>query len=167
MKSENILLSCCVFFILMCVVGLTAQSCRTTRQNSHATTTENVSGYKRIESVRDTTSLTALIKNWQDRFTITTRRFVPVVDSSGHVSSALLEETVYNRDKMQSESDIRSDTGTTINNHQDSVSKQSEIESESECEKQGFVSAKKIIPSIVVLILIGFFVYRIRKYFGT
>lgn len=161
MKTENILLSFCVGFVSLVVLGLSIQSCRTTNQQSKVKMNEEISSnsFKRVEN--NSSVLASLMHSREDAFTIIVRDYCIVRDSTGNVSSALTRETKLSQTskEIRDSSNINTQTQSTIIN--DSSYAKREVLSRS--EKESKPPDYGLITFSAMLVFIGVLVFFIRK----
>lgn len=161
MKSENILLSFCVGFVSLVVLGLTIQSCRTTNQQNKAKINEETSSntFTRIED--NSSALASLIHSKENAFTVIVRDYSLVRDSVGNVSSALTRETELSRTskEVRDSSNMASQTQSTLIN--DSSYAKRDVFSRS--EKESKPPDCGLITFSAMLVFIGVLVFFIRK----
>lgn len=161
MKSENILLSFCVGFVSLVVLGLTIQSCRTTNQQNKVRMNEETSSssFTRVED--NSSALASLIHSKEDAFTLIVRDYCIVRDSSGNVSSALTRETELSQTSkvVRDSSNINTQTQSTLINDSSYANRSafSYLEKESKPPDYGLVTF------FVILVFIGVLVFFIRK----
>lgn len=161
MKSENILLSFCVGFVSLVVLGLTIQSCRTTNQQNKVKMNEETSfsSFTRVED--NSSALASLIHSKEDAFTLIVRDYCIVRDSVGNVSSALTRETELSRTskEVRDSSNMASQTQSTLIN--DSSYAKRDVFSRS--EKESKPPDCGLITFSAMLVFIGVLVFFIRK----
>lgn len=161
MKSENILLSFCVGFVSLVVLGLTIQSCRTTNQQNKVRINEETSSnsFTRVED--NSSALTSLIRTKEDAFTIIVRDYCIVRDSSGNVSSALTRETELSQTskEVRDSSNINTQTQSTLINDSSYARKDVFARSEKESKPPDY----GLITFSAMLVFIGVLVFIIRK----
>ena len=161
MKSENILLSFCVGFVSLVVLGLTIQSCRTTNQQNRLKMNEETSSnsFTRVED--NSSALTSLIHSKDDAYTLIVRDYCIVRDSLGNVSSALTRETelLQISKEVRDSSYINTQTQSTLIN--DSSYAKREVFSRS--EKESKPPDYGLITFSAMLVFIGVLVFFIRK----
>lgn len=161
MKSENILLSFCVGFVSLVVLGLTIQSCRTTNQQNKVKMNEETSfsSFTRVED--NSSALASLIHSKEDTYTIIVRDYCIVRDSSGNVSSALTRETELSQTskEVRDSTNINTQTQSTLINDSSYANRSafSYHEKESKPPDYGLVTFSTI------LVFIGVLVFFIRK----
>ena len=151
MKSENILLSFCVGFVSLVVLGLTIQSCRTTNQQNKVKINEETSSssFTRVED--NSSALASLIHSKEDAFTLIVRDYCIVRDSVGNVSSALTRETELSRTSKE----VRDSSNMASQTHRKDVFVRSEKESKP--------PHYGLITFSAILVFIGVLVFFIRK----
>ena len=161
MKTENILLSFCVGFISLVVLGLTIQSCRTTNQQNKVKMNEETSSssFTRVED--NSSALASLIHSKENAFTVIVRDYSLVRDSVGNVSSALTRETELSRTskEVRDSSNMASQTQSTLIN--DSSYAKRDVFSRS--EKESKPPDCGLITFSAMLVIIGVLVFFIRK----
>ncbi|WP_289090354.1 hypothetical protein [uncultured Bacteroides sp.] len=161
MKSENILLSFCVGFVSLVVLGLTIQSCRTTNQQNKVKMNEETSScsFSRVED--NSSALASLIHSKENAFTVIVRDYSLVRDSVGNVSSALTRETELSRTskEVRDSSNMASQTQSTLIN--DSSYAKRDVFSRS--EKESKPPDCGLITFSAILVFIGVLVFFIRK----
>lgn len=97
--SSNILFVICTGFVLLVMLGLILQSCRTARlDESIQNKTENKTENKTF-TVDDHVSLSELSQTWRDNFRIVIRDYQIENDSSGAPVPVLSKETEFVHDK--------------------------------------------------------------------
>lgn len=161
MKTENILLSFCVGFISLVVLGLTIQSCRTTNQQSKIKINEETSSntFTRIED--NSSALTSLIHSKEDTYTIIVRDYCIVRDSSGNVSSALTRETELSQTskEVRDSSNINTQTQSTLINDSSYANRSAFSYHEKESKPPDY----GLFIYFAILVFIGVLVFFIRK----
>lgn len=161
MKSENILLSFCVGFVSLVVLGLTIQSCRTTNQQNKVKINEETSSnsFTRVED--NSSVLASLIHSKEDAFTLIVRDYCIVRDSSGNVSSALTRETELSQTskEVRDSSNINTQTQSTLINDSSYARKDVFVRSEKESKPPDY----GLITFSAILVFIGVLVFFIRK----
>lgn len=155
--SSNILFVICTGFVLLVMLGLILQSCRTARlDESIQNVTENKTDNKTF-TFDDHVSLSELSQTWRDNFRIVIRDYQIENDSSGTPVPVLSKETELVHDKSYSR-----DSTSLIRDKNLSVDSTS-TESVSECnntksvEKQTYISSFFRWLFIPIILLIIFY----------
>lgn len=155
--SSNILFVICTGFVLLVMLGLILQSCRTARlDESIQNKTENKTENKTF-TFDDHVSLSELSQTWRDNFRIVIRDYQIENDSSGTPVPVLSKETELVHDKSYSR-----DSTSLIRDKNLSVDSTS-TESVSECnntksvEKQTYISSFFRWLFIPIILLIIFY----------
>lgn len=134
--SSNILFVICTGFVLLVMLGLILQSCRTARlDESIQNVTENKTENKTF-TVDDHVSLSELSQTWRDNFRIVIRDYQIENDSSGTPVPVLSKETELVYDKSYS-------CDSTLQIHDNNISVDStSTESVSELNENKLVDKK-------------------------
>lgn len=153
--SSNILFVICTGFVLLVMLGLILQSCRTARlDESIQNKTENKTENKTF-TVDDHVSLSELSQTWRDNFRIVIRDYQIANDSSGNPVPVLSKETELEHDKSynrDSTSLVRDKNLAVDSTSTESVS---ELNSDKSVDKKPIVSAWLcwlFIPCVLLII---------------
>lgn len=161
--SSNILFALCLAFVLLVMLGLIFQSCRSARLDN---SNQNLTKEKREQKtffVNDHVSLSQLSETWLDNTRIVIRDYVTIQDSSGKPVPVLKNETELTSDKTY----LRDTTLMQYDKSKSVDSTMTESRSESNITKSvlkkpfiGFSIGYILIP---VLFLIAFLLYKRLK----
>ena len=97
--SSNILFFICTGFVLLVMLGLILQSCRTARLDESIQNVTDIKTENKAFALDDHVSLSGLSQTWRDNYRIVIRDYQVVNDSSGHPSPVLSKETELVHDK--------------------------------------------------------------------
>lgn len=162
LDSSNILFLVCLGFILVVMLGLILQSCRSVRLDSSTKTSSQSVTQDKHSIVDENISLTGLIQQWDENMHIIVRDFDIRYDSCGRSESVLQRETelmhnrTYHRDSTSVDKEKKSFQNSLYNKVNDD-----KIETEL-VEKQLPFS---ISPWWFLLILIILFLCKFHKHF--
>ena len=93
LDSSDVLLLLCIGFLLVVLLGLTLQSCRSVRlDKSNQTTSRTDESHKNMQ-IDDHVSLSELAQSWIDDKRIIIRDYTVVIDSSDNPIPVLEKET--------------------------------------------------------------------------
>ena len=91
-KSENILLAVCLAFVILVLIGLILQSCRTT--SSQLKSERIVQSNTANTEIDDSLALQEFVKRMQSKTFLRVYKFVPIQDSTGQVVGNRLDEVM-------------------------------------------------------------------------
>lgn len=161
--SSNILFALCLAFVMLVMLGLIFQSCRSARlDNSNQSLTEEKSEQKNI-LVNDHVSLSQLSEAWLDNTRILIRDYVTIQDSSGKPVPVLTKETEITSDKSyQRDSTLmQCDKSKSVDSTQ--ADSRSESNISKSVDKKPFIGFSIGYILIPVLFLIAFLLYKRLK----
>lgn len=99
LDSSDVLLLLCIGFLLVVLLGLTLQSCRSVRlDKSNQTTSRTDESHKNMQ-IDDHVSLSELAQSWIDDKRIIIRDYTVVIDSSGNTIPVIEKETEISHNK--------------------------------------------------------------------
>lgn len=161
-KSENILLAVCLAFVILVLIGLILQSCRTT--SSQLKSERIVQSNTANTEIDDSLALQEFVKRMQSKTFLRVYKFVPIQDSTGQVVGNRLDEVM----ETGSYSGVEEETRNLVRDVQvtDSTSDRSiEEKVEQQVEKEPPNTGLGIFKYLLILpvIAIGFFV--VKKWF--
>lgn len=161
--SSNILFALCLAFVMLVMLGLIFQSCRSARLDNSSQTLTEEKRRERTFFVNDHVSLSQLSEAWLDNTRIVIRDYVTMQDSSGKPVPVLTKETELTSDKSYQ----RDSTLVQCDKSKFDDSTRTESISESNTSKSvdkkpfiGFSIGYILIP---VLFLIAFLLYKRLK----
>lgn len=153
--SSNILFVICTGFVLLVMLGLILQSCRTARlDESIQNVTENKTENKTF-TFDDHVSLSELSQTWRDNFRIVIRDYQIENDSSGTPVPVLSKETELVHDKSYSCDSTLLIHDNNISVDSTSTESVSELNSDKSVDKKPIVSAWLcwlFIPCVLLII---------------
>lgn len=161
--SSNILFALCLAFVLLVMLGLIFQSCRSARMdNSNQSLTEENREQKKT-IVNDHVSLSQLSQSWLDKKRIVIRDYVTMQDSSGKPVPVLKKETELTSDKSyQRDSTLmQCDKSTSVDSTRTESRSESNISKS--VDKKPFIGFSIGYILIPVLFLIAFLLYKRLK----
>lgn len=155
--SSNILFVICTGFVLLVMLGLILQSCRTARlDESIQNKTENKTENKTF-TVDDHVSLSELSQTWRDNFRIVIRDYQIENDSSGTPVPVLSKETELVHDKSYNRDSTSLIRDKNISVDSTSTESSSEHKNTKSVDKQPYVSPLFCWLFIPLVLLIIFF----------
>lgn len=161
--SSNILFVICTGFVLLVMLGLILQSCRTARlDESIQNVTENKTENKTF-TVDDHVSLSELSQTWRDNSRIVIRDYQIANDSSGNPVPVLSKETELVHDKSYNRDSTSLIRDKNLSVDSTSTESVSELNSAKSVDKKPIVSARLcwlFIPC--VLLIIYFFKFHFK-----
>lgn len=153
--SSNILFVICTGFVLLVMLGLILQSCRTARlDESIQNVTENKTENKTF-TFDDHVSLSELSQTWRDNFRIVIRDYQIANDSSGHPVPVLSKETELEHDKSYNRDSTSLVRDKNLSVDSTSTESVSELNSDKSVDKKPIVSAWLcwlFIPCVLLII---------------
>lgn len=160
--SENILLAVCLAFVILVLIGLILQSCRTTL--SQLKSERIVQSNTANTEIDDSLALQEFVKRMQSKTFLRVYKFVPIQDSTGQVVGNRLDEVM----ETGSYSGVEEETRNLVRDVQvtDSTSDRSiDDKVEQQVEKEPPDTGLGIFKYLLILpvIAIGFFV--VKKWF--
>lgn len=158
--SSNILFALCLAFVILVMLGLIFQSCRSARlDNSNQNLTEEKREQKTF-LVNDHVSLSQLSEAWLDNTRIVIRDYVAVPDSFGKPVPVLKKETELTSDKSyQRDSTLmQCDKSTSVDSTKTDSRSESNISQS--VDKKPFIGFSIGYILIPVLFLIAFLLYK-------
>lgn len=153
-ESSNILFVICTGFVLLVMLGLILQSCRTARlDESIQNVTENKTENKTF-TFDDHVSLSELSQTWRDNFRIVIRDYQIENDSSGTPVPVLSKETELVHDKSYNRDSTSLIRDKNISVDSTSTESVSELNSAKSVDKKPFVCAWfwLFIPCVLLII---------------
>lgn len=153
--SSNILFVICTGFVLLVMLGLILQSCRTARlDESIQNKTENKTENKTF-TVDGHVSLSELSQTWCDNFRIVIRDYQIENDSSGTPVPVLSKETEFVHDKSYNRDSTSLVRDKNLSVDSTSTESVSELNSDKSVDKKPIVSAWLcwlFIPCVLLII---------------
>lgn len=132
LDSSDVLLLLCIGFLLVVLLGLTLQSCRSVRlDKSNQTTSRTDESHKNMQ-IDDHVSLSELAQSWIDDKRIIIRDYTVVIDSSDNPIPVLEKETEisHNKTYQRDSSSVNFNNKTTIDDHSSSnITEENEMKS--------------------------------------
>lgn len=155
--SSNILFVICTGFVLLVMLGLILQSCRTARlDESIQNVTENKTENKTF-TFDDHVSLSELSQTWRDNFRIVIRDYQIENDSSGTPVPVLSKETELVHEKSYSCDSTLQTRAQNLSVDSTSTESSSEHKNTKSVDKQPYVSPLFCWLFIPLVLLIIFF----------
>ena len=161
-KSENILLAVCLAFVILVLIGLILQSCRTT--SSQLKSERIVQSNTANTEIDDSLALQEFVKRMQSKTFLRVYKFVPIQDSTGQVVGNRLDEVMETGSYSGVEEETRNlvrDVQVTDSTSDRSIDDKVEQQVEKEPPDTGLGIFKYLL--ILPIIAIGFFV--VKKWF--
>lgn len=161
--SSNILFVICTGFLLLVMLGLILQSCRTARLDNFNQSFAEEKSEKKTFYVNDHVSLSQLSEAWLDNTRIVIRDYVTIQDSFGKPVPVLKKETELTSDKSyQRDSTLmQCDKSTSVDSTRTESRSESNISQS--IDKKPFVGFSIGYILIPVLFLIAFLLYKRLK----
>lgn len=160
--SENILLAVCLAFVILVLIGLILQSCRTT--SSQLKSERIVQSNTANTEIDDSLALQEFVKRMQSKTFLRVYKFVPIQDSTGQVVGNRLDEVMETGSYSGVEEETRNlvrDVQVTDSTSDRSIEEKVEQQVEKEPPNTGLGIFKYLL--ILPIIAIGFFV--VKKWF--
>lgn len=154
MKSENILLTVCIIFILVFVSGLTIQSCKSSSKlESNKSSKVDSLGSSSSNSVSDIDLLIHKMQVDESNFEWNIEEYIPLVDSAGHVTGTALMSKKQGR---RSGSKQSSETSQLSKKDSLSSSSKSDLKRKdtAKMEQSKVVKSNSSISIFIVLLLV-------------
>lgn len=132
LDSSNILFIVCIGFVLMILIGLVLQSCRTVRLDSSTETTSHSVVEDKHTYIDDHVNLSELCQQWDENLHIIVRDYAISYDSSGQSKPVLQRETelMHNRTYQRDSSSFNQESKMSHNNsYNQTTSDKKEVES--------------------------------------
>ena len=122
LDSSDVLLLLCIGFLLVVLLGLTLQSCRSVRLDKSNQTTSRTDESRLNMQIDDHVSLSELAQSWIDDKRIIIRDYTVVIDSSGNTIPVIEKETEisHNKTYQRDSSSVNFNNKTTIDDHSSS-----------------------------------------------
>lgn len=162
LDSSDVLLLLCIGFLLVVLLGLTLQSCRSVRlDKSNQTTSRTDESHKNMQ-IDDHVSLSELAQSWIDDKRIIIRDYTVVIDSSGNTIPVIEKETEisHNKTYQRDSSSVNFNNKTTIDDHSSSnITEENEMKSVDKKPLFSFSNYSLIISFALLLFLI-YYSYR-------
>ena len=162
LDSSDVLLLLYIGFLLVVLLGLTLQSCRSVRlDKSNQTTSRTDESHKNMQ-IDDHVSLSELAQSWIDDKRIIIRDYAVVIDSSGNTIPVLEKETEisHNKTYQRDSSSVNFNNKTTIDDHSSSnITEENEMKS---VDKEPLFSFSNysLIISFALLVFLIYYSYR-------
>mgnify|MGYP003370254350 FL=1 len=156
--SSNILFVICTGFVLLVMLGLILQSCRTARLDESIQNVTDIKTENKTFALDDHVSLSELSQTWRDNFRIVIRDYQIENDSSGTPVPVLSKETELVHEKSYS-------CDSTLLIHDNNITADStSTESVSEQNSDKSVDKKPIVSSwfwlFIPCVLLIIFLYK-------
>lgn len=153
--SSNILFVICTGFVLLVMLGLILQSCRTARLDESIQNVTDIKTENKAFALDDHVSLSGLSQTWRDNYRIVIRDYQVVNDSSGHPSPVLSKETELVHDKSYNRDSTSLVRDKNLSVDSTSTESVSELNSDKSVDKKPIVSAWLywlFIPCVLLII---------------
>lgn len=161
-KSENILLAVCLAFVILVLIGLILQSCRTT--SSQLKSERIVQSNTANTEIDDSLALQEFVKRMQSKTFLRVYKFVPIQDSTGQVVGNRLDEVM----ETGSYSGVEEETRNLVRDVQvtDSTSDRSiDDKVEQQVEKEPPDTGLGIFKYLLILSVIAIVFFVVKKWF--
>ncbi|WP_304207763.1 hypothetical protein [Phocaeicola plebeius] len=155
--SSNILFFICTGFVLLVMLGLILQSCRTARLDESIQNVTDIKTENKAFALDDHVSLSGLSQTWRDNYRIVIRDYQVVNDSSGHPSPVLSKETELVHDKSYNRDSTSQTRAQNLSVDSTSTESSSEHKNTKSVDKQPYVSPLFCWLFIPLVLLIIFF----------
>lgn len=162
--SSDVLFLVCIGFILVVLLGLTLQSCRTVRLDESTQTTSRTEVNNKNMHIDDRVSLSELAQSWIDDKRIIIRDYTTVIDSSGNTVPVLEKETEISHNKTYKRDStlVNYDNKTTLDDYSsNNMQEENDVKS---VDKEPLVSFSNY-KIIIILALLVFLIYYSYKRF--
>lgn len=160
--SENILLAVCLAFVILVLIGLILQSCRTT--SSQLKSERIVQSNTANTEIDDSLALQEFVKRMQSKTFLRVYKFVPIQDSTGQVVGNRLDEVM----ETGSYSGVEEETRNLVRDVQvtDSTSDRSiDDKVEQQVEKEPPDTGLGIFKYLLILPVISIVFFVVKKWF--
>lgn len=162
LDSSDVLFLLCIGFLLVVLLGLTLQSCRSVRLDKSTQTTSRTDERNKNMQIDDHVSLSELAQSWIDDQRIIIRDYTVVIDSSGNTIPVLEKETeiLHNKTYQRDSSSVNFNNKTTIDDHSSSnITEENEMKSVDKEPLFNF-SNYSLIISFALLVFLIYYSYR-------